>query len=287
MKNWSLFFDEKGMLTHIGTDRHIAYVDDGTPTGGGDAINREGHFWFPYYLIQELMPMELKRFPARAITIANVIWLNWSAENKFTCRYWKAHPDPQDAQYGTSRDQGLPILLAALVSWTIRGHVMMSTLHSRWGMFPNLQPTKGDWNGDLMFPDHWSSAYRAAHIKGVKAWLIIWIGDIWRTGSILWRIKNSWAKDDKGLRDDVGDSLNLNMEVLLSRFLRPTWLTWIHAQLWGRFVHGGPQWQLDAYFRQPHAPPINELYQPLTKHFFPPPYFKVVPVSEYYKISSQ
>lgn len=276
MKNWDNYFDEKGVLVHIGTEKNpnpegIKDANDGTPTGGGDSLNREGHFWFTWWCFKKLRLPDAYAliFQSFGIGPANVFKINWDSIEKFACRYWKAHPDSTDEHYGTSRDQGFPALIMGLVNDCARSIQMLKYLENRNGMFPNLQPYKGDWNGDIMMPEHWSSAYRALDLD--QHWAKIWFGDLWRFMPLFVRIYKSYEKDANGFRDNVGDSLNLNLEILLGVLRRPNIITRTQAWLWGKLVYGGPQYQLDAYFRQPHAPPINELYQPIHKIIYPTP----------------
>lgn len=265
-KNWADFFDEKGILIHRpGPDF------DGTPSGGGDSINRIGHFWFCFKAQEEVFG-NVRLFPADALSYSRglnaSILLSWDHEAGCVARHWKGYPDASRGQYGTSRDQFMPITVAALMGDTFRGYKLLDYACRRHGMMPNFRPLAGDFHGDFLLPEHWSTLLRANIHTGRLGKVAMFLGDLWRWLPILIRILiTHWD------HDNTGDSLNLNQEILLGVIRRPNPVTRLQAWFFGRFVYGGPQYQLDRYFRQPHAPMINELYQPLVERFYPSPMF--------------
>lgn len=266
IKRLDKYFDEKGIMIHF--PGPIEEGGDGTATGGGDSINREGHFWFAIWAANMHLKSVTRYYrgrPELSLNINTVIATNWSRAAGCVIRHWKGYNKAFDKQYGTSRDQFMPIAIAGLVYDSIRGHKLFSYYKKRYGMMPNFRPHKGDWNGDFLLPDHRSSLHRANPINK-RLNLTMIIGDVFRFFSVLVRIVRSHLD-----HDNVGDSLNLNQEVLLGILKHETWLTKLTAFIWAKFVYGGPQFQLDWYFRHSHAPPINELYRGIHEHYYPKP----------------
>lgn len=236
---------------------------DGTPTGGGDSSNRIGHFWFCFFACLRINTRLMRIFPKQTVGLNQAILINWDHNAHCVARHWKGYPNAFDKQYGTSRDQFLPITIAALYAETPRGIILMLYAARRLGQMPNFRPLKGDWNGDFLLPDHWSSVLRAYKHCPKYLYPIIWLGDVWRVGSVLTRI--ACLKRDK---DDTGDSLNLTMELTLGLLERPNFITRFAAWLFSKYSPISIQEQLDSYFAPQHSPPINELYRPIISELF-------------------
>lgn len=262
MKNMSDYYDENGIIIH-----KPGPTGDETQTGGGDSINREGHYWFYKFFFDKYFsaPALYKPFCdniQRPISVNEVCLINWNKKAKCVIRHWKGYKKAFDPQYGTSRDQFMPIAISALLYDSIRGHKLFEYYQSRCGMMPNLRPSKGDWNGDILGFEHRSSLHRANPETKKQNTMMI-LGDIARLFSAVIRIFKT-RRD----HDDVGDSLNLNQEIILGVALHSNFITRFTAKIWAKHVYGGPQYQLDHYFRHDHAPPINELYEHLNNYFY-------------------
>lgn len=261
MKRQADYFDEKGVLIH--RPGPIKNGGDGTETGGGDSINREGHYWFTLWAQNQIGPTHF--YADRELKINDVISLNWNKRAGCVIRHWKGYNKAFDQQYGTSRDQFMPIAIAGLVHESIRGLKLFEYYKKRLGMMPNFRPLRGDWDGDFLLPDHRGSLHRA-YSGNHSLNLTMIIGDVFRFFSVLVRILRSHLD-----HDNVGDSLNLNQEIILGVLKHSTWFTKLTAWAWAKFVYGGPQYQLDWYFRHRHAPPINELYRTIHEVIYPKP----------------
>lgn len=262
MKHWRFYIDEKGCIIHKPGNEDQG--GDGTPTGGGDSSNRCGHYWFTAFFTGHN--------PAEASGVKDINTqglINWSKRAGCIIRHWRGYNKAFDKQYGTSRDQFMPFAIAALVHNTIRGHKLFDYYKRRHGMMPNFRPLKGDWHGDFLLPDHRSSLIRA-NPKTKRLGFKIIFGDVWRFFHMVIRVILSHINHDKW----VGDSLNFNQEIILGLAKQPWFLTKLTGFLWAKLVYGGPQWQLDHYFRQSHAPPINDLYRPIHDKYYPEPLFK-------------
>jgi len=259
VKDWANYFDEKGILIHIPGEEY-----DGTLTGAGDSINRLGHYWFCYFASLKLEDLDhVRTFPRGNMPGLNqAILISWDHKENCVARHWKGYPNATDEQYGTSRDQFMPITMAALYCFVPRGIHLLNYAFRHFGCMPNFKPWRGDFNGDFLFPDHWSSLVRACQYSKWYVYPLMWLGDVWRIGSVLVRL--SVLKRDK---TNVGDSLNLTMELILGQIEKPNFLTRFAARLFAKHSPITPQEQMDYYFHQEHAPPINELYRPLIKKF--------------------
>lgn len=274
MKDWDNFFDSKGTVIH--TPGAIADDGDGTESGGGDAINRTGHYYFLLWchdlLFHGVVVSGSAQMPTTILRqkMQDQLLLNWDDNEKCICRYWKAYPNSTDADWGVGRDQFMPPTITALLLDCAWAKLLLGYVERRNGLLPNIHPEKSDWNGDALWPDNWASLYRAAREdKPLK----ILAGDLFRFLAIAIRIIKSGIKNEKnGLYDDVGDSINLTQELMLFKLLAPGLMSTIQCWLFGFLVYGGVQYQWDVYFAPPHAPPFDELARPVIGYVFPRPY---------------
>ncbi len=277
MKNWADYLDEKGMIRHLpGPAPH----GDQTVNGGGDAINREGHVAFCYEVGNSMgvysWAQATSLFPGRAIDLEEVIWLCMDTNAGCFTRYWQApYNKADDEDFGTSRDQFEPVMIPALIQRLSIANQILTMVEMRNGALPNLNIEKGDLNGDALFPDNWAALYRAKSGSGNE--IRIFLGDLYLFIQVLIRVFLSYKKEERepGVfkRTNVGDSLNLTMRTIWGWYCRSTWPSKLSAWVFGKFVYGGVQYQLDVYFAPKHAPPINECYRPIVSKVFPKPIF--------------
>lgn len=268
MKQWKDYLDEKGMIRHLPGPEPLG---DGTPNGGGDAINRHGHVDFCYQLVNQLSLLSYNQmldiFPSSPIDLHEVIWLCMDKKAGCFARYWQApYNNALDQKFGTGRDQFEPPMIAGLLKRDITCFQILKMTEMREGAMPNLNIAEGDLNGDALFPDNWAALYRAKATNGDE--IRIFLGDLYLIFQVIIRCILS-HKD----HDDVGDSLNITMRTILGAHVRPTWASRLACWLFGKFIYGGVQYQLDVYFKPNHAPPINECYRPIVSKVFPKPFF--------------
>lgn len=248
MKKLSQFIGPYGLIRHL---------NDGTESGGGDTLNREGHYWFirkfdhltiPYFKLNwgELF--------VRDLHFDDVIARLWF--DNFLVRYPEGpYNNPWFGKFYTSRDQ-LEAMLRPLRMWNQKEFwIIEQYLYKNNWLGPGLDP----------FFKECFTIFQKAEKDFAKRFLV-YLGDFIQFGSVLVRCLVSWFD-----KTNVGDSVNMTQALIYENEINKTWVARLNAWVFGKFVYGGVMYQLRTYFNPPSphiAPPIDVMYQPLVQHFF-------------------
>lgn len=176
-----------------------------------------------------------------------------------------------------SRDQSKPLIIA--MGFFNDRDRLKRVLKRFLKRFMFCQNTRGNWDDtkwkipDWAGPDCWSNFLRS--FRANILWLGIFACDLFILGNALARIY--YGRKDF---DNVGDDLNLCLDLIQADNILPTPITKLAKHLYFKYRPAwrpmamtsgweidptgfGPQYAWDRYFRQLEAPPMNDVIRPV------------------------
>lgn len=252
-------FDEQGLIVQLNGD-------------GGDCAGRSGELYTGLFLNKVSEKSICEQF-------TNVLNLLEPNKDGVLLRYNKLpYNDPFKGGFATSRDQTIPIIIAAGFYKEVNflKRITVKQL-KRFTLFQNKDLCDFESMGNYIRA-FWSSGYKLA----LLFYPILLLGD-------LFMLVNSVIRCIKGKNyDDVGDDINHTQSQLQAVYALPTPISFISRKIYSKFrpafsplsgtpiayshkVNGynGVQYAFDWYHRsETFGNPINIIYQPLIKKWF-------------------
>lgn len=250
MKNWSDYFDGE----FIGHKRTLTKGFD-----FGDATQRLGMYHLGLELRHEL-DLYNGHLPHNTLVDFLEALRLLEIDRSGTMRRYIDIPynDPKD----WSRDQELPIIMAC--GLTNVGYLLKRMVRRHLRQFPFFQ------NKDVITWE-WSYYFRALRWWWTYPLIVVMdLGLVINAG--LRCLIGLWDKDN------VGDDLNTSLSLIFSSKRYPTPLSWLATKIYKLrpkpFLADNKDdnnnillaWRW--YFRQPEAPPFDELFEPVIRYYF-------------------
>lgn len=252
MKNLTDYIDGYGLIVNRG---------DGTETGGGDTLNKEGHYWFASGLdlyAKQLRPQTYSEVSNRLRHSAGVF-----------IRYPIApYNEPFIGEWATSRDQMRPWICGAWAGGPNGSRDIAEIYHwlkiHKW-FGPNFK-FWSDLNGDYFGIEIQQILELSQHVP-IRRPFKHFMADCSRLFHCTFQAVRSRVEWYFGKDSFVGDTVNLIPEVIWA-YLNNRFGSSACVYILNTIHYGGPQWCYDRYFRQDFAPPINECMRTPIKRFF-------------------
>ena len=252
MKNINDYIDQFGLIVNRG---------DGTESGGGDTLNKEGHYWF-----------------AKGISFVssqkrNQSFLQVEESLRYAPGVYFRHPSPPynepfRGQWATSRDQMRPWICAMWAVGDQSDHKLNEIYHwletHHW-FGPNFK-FFSDLNGDHFGIEIQQILELSYHFPINRKWKHF-LADLSRTMHCIFQCLSSHIGRIFQKDQFVGNTVNLIPEVIWAHY-QDRLLAKFNLYLLQSWHYGGPQWCYDWYFRQDFAPPINECMREPIDRFF-------------------